>query len=78
MDLQTILFILSGVLTVVSTLFGVRYTSVKKALKETKEAFVAIIDAVEDDKVSVEETQVIAKETKEAVGAWGLVFKKKD
>jgi len=76
MDLQTILFIVSGILTVVSTLFGVRYAKVKKALVETKEAVVVLIDAVEDDKVTVKETEAIVKETKEAAAAWGLVFKK--
>ena len=76
MDLETILFIVSGVLAVLSTLFGVRYAKVKKALKETKEAVVAIIDSVEDDKVTTEETAIIVKETKEAAVAWGAVFKK--
>ncbi len=76
MELETILFIVSGVLTVVSTLFGVGYAKVKVALKETKEAIVTVIDAVEDDKVTVEETEAITKETKEAAQAWGLVFKK--
>ncbi|HDY89451.1 MAG TPA: hypothetical protein ENH82_15215 [bacterium] len=63
-------------MTVVATLFGVRYAKVKTALKETKEAVVVIIDAVEDNKVTVEETESIVKETKEAAVAWGLVFKK--
>lgn len=76
MDLQTILFIVSGVMTVAATLFGVRYKKVKTALKETKEAVVVIIDAVEDNKVTMEETANIVKETKEAARAWGLAFKK--
>jgi len=76
MDLDTILFIVSGVLAVVSTIFGVRYTAVKKALKETKEALVATIDAVEDDKLDSTETALVVKEWKEAGQAWGLVFKK--
>jgi len=78
MDLDTILFIVSGVLAVASTIFGVRYAAVKKALKETKELVVAIIDAVEDDKVTSDETASIVKEAKEAATAWGLVFKKKE
>jgi hypothetical protein len=78
MDLTTILFIVSGVLSVVSTLFGVKYAGVKKALTETKEAVIVLIDAVEDDKVTVAETEEIVKEIKEAVSAWGSVFKKKD
>jgi len=77
MDLDTILFIVSGVLAVAGTIFGVRYAAVKKALKETKEALVATIDAVEDDKIDSTETALIVKEWKEAGQAWGLVFKKK-
>jgi formaldehyde-activating enzyme involved in methanogenesis len=76
MDLDTILFIVSGALAVISTIFGVRYAAVKKALAESKEAVVVIIDAVEDDKVTVVETEAIVKEVKEAAKAWGLVFKK--
>ena len=76
MELETILFIVSGAMTVVAALFGVRYAKVKTALKETKEAVVVIIDAVEDNKVTMEETADIVKETKEAAVAWGLVFKK--
>lgn len=76
MELETILFILSGVLTVLSSVFGVGYAKVKKALKETKEAVVTVIDAVEDDKVTKEETDSIIKETKEMATAWGAVFKK--
>ena len=78
MDLDTILFIVSGVLAVVGTIFGVRYAAVKKALKETKEAFVATVDAFEDDKIDSTETAIIIKEWKEAGVAWGLVFKKKE
>ena len=78
MDLDTILFIVSGVLAVVGTIFGVRYAAVKKVLKETKEAFVATVDAFEDDKIDSTETAIIIKEWKEAGIAWGLVFKKKE
>ena len=76
MELETILFILSGVLTVLASVFGVRYSKVKAALKETKEAVVTVIDAVEDDKVTKDETDAILKEVKEMGVAWGLVFKK--
>ena len=76
MDLQTILFLVSGGLAIISTLFGVKYAGVKKALNETKEAIVVVIDAVEDDKVTVDETNAIVKEFKEAVAAWGSIFKK--
>ena len=76
MELETILFILSGVLTVLSSVFGVKYAKVKSALKETKEAIITVIDAVEDDKVTKTETDSIVKEVKEMATAWGLVFKK--
>jgi len=76
MEPETIGFIISGVLAVVSSFFGVRYTRVKKAFKETKEALAAVVDAVEDDRISGEETDLIIKEVKEAATAWGLVFKK--
>jgi len=78
MDLNTILFIVSGILAVMSTIFGLRYAAVKKALKETKDVVVAVIDAVEDDKVTAEETASIVKEGKEMLSAWGMVFKKKE
>jgi len=78
MDLDTILFIVSGALAVLSTVFGLKYAGVKKALKETKEALVTTIDAVEDDRIDSTETAAVVKEWKEAGQAWGLVFKKKD
>ncbi len=78
MDLQTILFIVSGVLTVLSVILGTKYTNVKKAVKETKDVVVAIVDAWEDDKIDKEETDRIVKEIKESVSAWGLVFRKKE
>jgi len=76
MDLDTILFIVSGALAVASTIFGVKYAGVKKALASTKEALIATIDAVEDDKIDSTETALIVKEWKEAGQDWGLVFKK--
>jgi len=76
MEPEVIAYIVSAVLALLSMFFGVRYKKVKVALKETKEAIIAIVDAVEDDKVSADEQAVIVKETKEAASAWGLVFKK--
>ena len=78
MDLQTILFIVSGVLTVLSAVLGTKYTNVKKAVKETKDVVVAIVDVWEDDKIDKEETDRFVKEIKESIAAWGLVFKKKE
>jgi len=76
MDPELIGYIVSVVLALVSTFFGVKYTKVRKALKESKEAVVVIVDAIEDDKIDAEETKAITKEVKEAAAAWGAVFKK--
>ena len=78
MDLQTILFIVSGAMTLASMVLGVKYTNVKKAIKETKDVLVVVVDAVEDDKIDSTETASIVKEAKEAGVAWGLVFRKKE
>ena len=78
MDPELIGYIISAVLALLTAFFGVRYQRVKVALKESKEAVVTIIDAVEDDKISAEETQAIVKEVKEAAAAWGAVFKKSE
>lgn len=75
-DGGTIAYIVSIVLALLSTFFGIRYRKVKAALKETKEGIAAVIDAVEDDNVSKEEQDLIVKEWKEAAAAWGAVFKK--
>jgi len=76
MEPEVIGYIVSVVLALLSTFLGIRYRKVKVALKESKEAVVTIIDAVEDDKVDADETQAIVKEVKEAAAAWGAVFKK--
>ena len=76
MEPELIGYVVSAALALLSTFFGVRYSRIKSALKESKEAVVAIIDAVEDDNVSPTEQTSIVKETKEAALAWGLVFKK--
>jgi hypothetical protein len=76
MEPEVIAYIISGALALLSTFFGVRYKKVKVALKESKEAVVTIINAVEDDKVSPEEQTAIVKEVKEAGIAWGSVFRK--
>lgn len=78
MEPEVIGYIVSVVLALLSTFLGVRYKKVKVALKESKEAVVTLIDAVEDDKITAEETQAIAKEVKEAAAAWGAVFKKSE
>jgi len=76
MEPEVIGYVVSVALALLSTFFGVRYAKVKSAFKESKEAVVVIVDAVEDDNVSPIEQAAIVKETKEAALAWGLVFKK--
>ena len=75
MEPEVIGYVISAVLALISTFFGVRYARVKTALKETKEAIVVIVDAVEDNNVDAEEQGMIVEEVKEAAAAWGLVFK---
>ena len=76
MEPEVIGYIVSVILALLSTFLGLRFRKVKVALKESKEAIVTVIDAVEDDKVDAEETQAIIKESKEAAQAWGAVFRK--
>ena len=76
MDLQTIAFIVTGILTISITFLGVKHRLVKKALKETSDVLLVIVKANEDDKVTSEELSEIVKEIKEAGGAWANVFKK--
>lgn len=73
---DTIAYIITIALGLLSTFLGVRFKKVKTALKETKEVVVTIVDAVEDDRIDSTETAAIVKEAKEAAKAWGLVFKK--
>ena len=70
MTLETILFIVSGVLTVAASLFGVKYAKVKKLAKEAVDVVIAVVNAWEDDKVTAEETDLIVKEAKEAAAAF--------
>lgn len=76
MDLELILFIASGVLTVLAGIFGVKYTNIKKLGKETVDVLVTALAALEDDKITAEETEAIVKEAKEAGEAFKAVFKK--
>lgn len=78
MEPEVIGYIVSVVLALLSTFLGIRFRKVKIALKESKEAIVTAIDAVEDDTIDKEETQAIIKEVKEAAAAWGAVFKKSE
>ena len=76
MDIQTIAFIVSGILTILAAFFGIRYNKVKVAFKESLDVGLAVVSAYEDDKVSEEETNNIVKEAKEAYQAWKNVFVK--
>ena len=77
MDIQTIAFIITGVLTILTTFFGFRYAKVKSALKESLDVGLAVVAAYEDNRVTDKETALIVKESKEAYLAWKNVFAKK-
>jgi len=64
-------------LALLTTFFGVRFANVKKALKETIEIVDELLKAIEDDKITKEETKKIVKEAKEAKAAWIKVFNSK-
>jgi len=83
MDLDTILFIVSGVLTVAGAVLGTRWLSIKGKLgqlkqlgKEAVDVLVVAIDAVEDDKITKEETEAVKKEAKEAAAAFKALIGK--
>ena len=72
MDLETILFIVSGILTVAGTLLGGKWLKAKGKLgqlkslgKEAIDVLIVAVDAVEDDKITKDETDRIVKEAKE-------------
>jgi len=77
MDLQTIAFIVTGVLTLLASFLAYRFNKVKVAMKEIKEALVTIVDAVEDNTIDETELQNIVKEVKEAGAAVIDIFKPK-
>ena len=64
-------------LALLTTFLGVRFANVKKALKETIEIVDELLKAIEDDKITKEETKKIVKEAKEAKAAWIKVFNSK-
>ena len=64
-------------LALLTTFFGVRFANIKKALKETIEIVDELLKAIEDDKITKEETKKIVKEAKEAKAAWIKVFNSK-
>ena len=65
-------------LALLTTFFGVRFANIKTALRETIEVVDTLVKAIEDDKITKEETKKIVKEAKEAKAAWLKVFKKKN
>ena len=83
MTLETILFIVSGVLTVAATILGVKWNGIKTKLvqiknlgKEAIDVAVVAVDAVQDDKITKEETDAIVKEAKEVAAAFKLLIGK--
>lgn len=61
MDIATIL---TGVLVVVSAVFGGKWAFTKKTAKEVVSIAKSVIDAVEDDKVTENEVKEVAKKAK--------------
>jgi len=83
MELETILFIVSAVLTVAGAIFGTRWLKIKGKLsqikslgKEAVDVLIVAVDAVEDDKITKEETQAIVKEAKEVSAAFKVLIGK--
>ena len=83
MELETILFIVSGVLTVAGAVLGTRWLAVKGKLsqikdlgKEAVDVLIVAVDAVEDDKITKEETDAIVKEAKEVSAAFKILIGK--
>ena len=83
MDLQTILFIVTGILTVAGTFFGVKselvktkLNQVKDVMKEATDVMIVAAAAAADNKISLEEGEQIKKETLEMVGAFKVLIGK--
>lgn len=76
LDSETIAYILSFVLAVLSLVFGEKY--VKYRVKATKFAIAlkATIDAVEDDKITPEEAKSIIEHWKDIFDEAKLLLKK--
>ena len=78
-NLDTI--ITGGIGLLLAGVFGMKWKQLKKALVEVNEAFKAVSDALEDDKVTDAELKNIVKEFKEAYAQIKILiklFKKKD
>lgn len=83
MDSSTILLIVSAVLTVAGTFFGVKSELVKRKLKEARSLMKEALDvltvanaAVADNKISSEEAAAIQKEVQEMIGAFKVLVGK--
>ena len=76
MELSTILVIVSAVLTGIGAFFGVKSELVKRKLNEAKillkeavDVFTVAVEAVGDNKITVEEAEAIKKEVQEMIAA---------
>jgi len=85
MDLQTILIIVSAVLTAIGGFFGVKSELVKRKLNEAKnlmkeavDVFRVSVDAVGDNKITMEEAESIKKETGEMIDAFNVLIGKSE
>lgn len=67
MDIATIALVITALLGVLSSVFGKKYTTVKKVAKELVSKLDEIVNAVEDDKVTKEELESILKVKKSEV-----------
>ena len=73
MDLEIIAWILTAVLGIATAIFGKKLFDIKK---EIKDVFVAIDNALSDNKLSKEELLNVMAEAKEALTAIKGIFKK--
>ena len=83
MDLETILFIVSGVMAVAAAVLGTKWDFAKKKItqvgavgKEAVDVAQTAIAALEDNKITKEETDEIVKEAKELAAAFKTLIGK--
>lgn len=83
MELNTILIIVSAVLTGAAALFGFKFDAVKKKLsqfkdlvKEGTDVITTAVDAVGDNRITEEEAQAIKKEALEMIAAFKILIGK--
>ena len=69
MDSEIILMIISAVLAVVAGIVTVKWQQSKALLKSVSEALACISDAIDDDRVSVEEFERLRRKFSDVVAA---------